>query len=211
MATTLSAFYPHVLIHTADVPEPLLDTAIRNACIEFCRSSLWLQQDIDPIPVQVGNNPYEIDVPTGYVVAKVMALYFDNARLTPLDSTAVTNTTFINWQIQAGTPYGYTMFTPNEVTLVYTPDSVGTLTGRMALSPSRTASSVDDTLFQEYQEEIAQGAVARLKSIPNQPFSDPAGAAASLALFKYGVGKARIRTATGKVQAQLMVQMRTRV
>ena len=75
--------------------------------------------------------------------------------------------------------------------------ATGTLSLRVSLKPKRTADTIEEWLFDEYFEAIAEGAVARLREYRGEPYSDPAGAAAARAKFLAGAHTARARSEAG--------------
>jgi hypothetical protein len=82
------------------------------------------------------------------------------------------------------------------------------ITLRVALKPTRTATQVDDLIFEEYAETIGNGAVARLCLSPKKPYTNPQIAAAKQALYTQGLNVARQRANRGYVRAQEQVVLR---
>ena len=81
MNVKYEVFLPHVLPHVPNCYDNQAVVAIRNACIDYCRDTLVLQQDLDPISVSAGISTYEIDVPTGYNLQQVLGIYYLSRKL----------------------------------------------------------------------------------------------------------------------------------
>lgn len=207
MTTTYEAFLPYVLPLVPNCPEPTAVLAIRNACIDFCRGSLLLEQALDPITSIAGVSEYDIDVPTGYKLAQVQQLYFNGNRLARRSLSEVASRYSRDWALLSGTPQAWTQFTPDMVILVPMPSTTtaNAITGTIAITPSRDSAGVDDTVFERYVEQIAHGAAARLCNVPNQPFTDPNAALLYTKQFNSDVANVRALVSSGQNRAPLKV------
>lgn len=78
---------------------------------------------------------------------------------------------------------------------------------RVALKPTRSSSTIEDVIFEDYAEVIGHGAKFRLMSAPNKPYSDIAGAALSRTIFEEGMNTARQRATRGYVRSDLRVKL----
>lgn len=207
-SVSYDSFLPHVLPYVPGCFEGQAVVAIRNACVDFCRDSLVLQQDMDPISTQAGVNTYEIDVPSGYLLSQVLALYYLGLRLERKSQLELERLYTRDWQSLVGTPKVFTQFTHNEVTLALKPEAgvASSLTGRIALVPTRASTTVDSVLLERYLDEIAHGAIARLKLTPDQPYTDPQGAAVYGAEFRAGANRAQAFVSGGMNRAPMRVR-----
>lgn len=190
-------FLPEVLPYAPNCSEPQAVNAIRNACIEFCRDTLFLQQDLDPISVTANIGTYDVEVPTGYKLGNILSLYWDNI-LVPRKSQAELEKMFgINWQtinsgnstgvtISTGTPKYYTQFDPDTFTVCLTPTGnlAAGFTGRISLIPTKSSTTVDDKLKERFSEAIASGALGRLLRTPNEPYTDLKAAMGYISNFR---------------------------
>ncbi|MFM1990230.1 MAG: hypothetical protein RJA99_3187 [Pseudomonadota bacterium] len=203
------SFLPHVLPYVPACFEPQAVTAVRNACIDFCRDSLVLQQDMTAINVVAGNNTYTVAVPTGYVLSQVLSLYYKGARMERKSQLELERLYTRDWQSLAGTPRVFTQLTPDTITVALNPSEQADsgLTGRIAITPTRTSTDVNDLVLERYLDEIANGAIARLKLTPDQPYTDPAGAMAYRALFIAGTNRARAFVNGGMNHAPMRVRL----
>jgi hypothetical protein len=201
-------FLPHVLPYVPACFEGQAVIAVRNTCIDFCRDSLVLQQDLDPIGVQLGVNTYDVDVPSGYLLSQVLSLYYKGMRLERKSQLELERLYTRDWQSLSGTPKVFTQLTPDTITVALNPSEQASnaLTGRIAITPTRSSTSVDNILFDRYLDEIASGAIARLKLTPDQPYTDLKGAAAYGAAFRSGASRARSYVNGGMNHAPMRVR-----
>lgn len=205
-----SVFFPYLIPLVPHVAEPVAQQAIRDTCIEFCKESLVWQAPIDPIMVLVNEAAYELDVPTGANLANVVELYFDSRRLGKKSVSEISARYGRDWMQSSGTPAVFTMLNPNEVTLVPTPDKtvIEGLTGILAFTPLRSSTSIIDYIYEQYAEEIARGAAARLMMIPNQQWTEPKMGLGYRKQFTSDCANARSHVNAGQVRAPISVHLR---
>ena len=211
---TLSDFYKYVIPEAPGCPEITADIAIASSMIEFCEKSLVIQRDHDPLTVVAGVTDYDLEPPTGQLVAKVMKVWFKSSELTPaapdsINKSEVYNTLFTGADVNRADPSRYLQKTERTISLYPIPKttSANSLTLRVALKPTRAATSFDDVLLEDYAEVIAYGAKYRLLSMANKPWTNGPSSAASLALFGSGVNLARQRASRGNSRAELRVRL----
>lgn len=201
-------FLPEVLPYVPNCSEPQATNAIRNACIEFCKFTNFLQQDIDPISVQANVSTYDVDVPTNYVLGTILSLYWDGLYL-PRKSQAELEKMFgMNWQtIDTGVPRYFTQFDPDTFTTCLTPveNLSGGFTGRLSFYPSRDSSQIDGLIFERFAEDIAAGALARLLRTPNEPYTDMQASMAYMSKFRTAMQNAASYVKGGMAKAPLRV------
>lgn len=208
MSTKYDAFLPHVLPHVPNCFEEQAIVAIRNACIDFCRDTLVLQQDIDPITMVAGIGTYELEVTRGYVPGQVLGLYYLARKLERKSQLELERLYTRNWQSIDGTPQVYTQFNFTEITFAPKPNETvrNAVTGRMSYLPSRSSTEIDDLIFERYLDEIVVGAVARLMATPNQPYTDAEGSNNYARIFSSKVAQARAFVQGGMNHAPMRVR-----
>ena len=193
--------FPEITTYAPNCPEPTVLEAVRDACYEFCTFTLFVTEEIDPISLIPNVNSYQIDCPRGgYEIIQVAGDLFIGGRALPAIDPAKLDRKYaaLNWRTLTGDmPECFAQFKRDEITLVPVPSStpVEVLTGRVALAPTRTSTRVDASLLSLYRTELAAGALRKICSIPDQPFSNP-----DMALFygrvfsaAKGAGAARVR------------------
>ena len=80
---------------------------------------------------------------------------------------------------------------------------------RVAYKPSRSATTVDDVLFEDYAEIIGYGAKYRLFLSPGKPYSSLDAATTHKGLYTEGLNVAIQRASRGHVRSDLSVQLRS--
>ena len=208
MSVTYEQFLPYVMPLVPNAPEPTVVFHIRNACIDFCKGSLLLEQEMEAVTTTLGEGTYEIPVPDDTKLAHIIDLFYMNRTLFRRTPAEISARTSRDWMNLMGAVQFYTQFTPNEVTLALAPDrtDVNALTGLIAVIPTRASTTVDDTILERYPEEIAHGAVSKIYAIPNQPFSDPKAALMYGRQFSADIANARSKAAAGQNRAPLHVR-----
>lgn len=182
--------------------------AIRNTCIDFCRDTLVLQQDLDPITMVAGIATYELEVTRGYIPGQVLGVWYLARPLVRKSQLELEKLYTRNWQSIEGTPQVFTQFNFNEITLAPKPNETvrNAVTGRMSYLPSRTSTEIDDVIFERYLDEIVLGAVARLMATPNQPYTDAEGSLNYGRMFASKVAQARSFVQGGMNHAPMRVR-----
>lgn len=205
---TYDAFFPEVLPFLENCPEMAAYNAVRNSVIEFCKQSLYLNDDLDPFGVIKGENTYDIDVPTGYKLSNVIALWFQGAILDKKTEAELRLMYTRDWRSIPGNPRYYTGFDEDSVTFCLCPDQTisQAITGRIAYEPLRSSVKVDERVYERYAELIGWGARARLMSNAEQPYSDAAGAVQMARLFRSECAAIRKKVLDGFVMAPQRVR-----
>jgi len=208
-------FFPYVLPDVVGAPEPLVVHHIRNACIEFCEKSLIITRDHDPITVVANTVDYDLEPPAGYLVVKVQKAWLDNNPLDPIApdfvrEASVYNRLFSSYNPGGSTPKGFLQKEERSISLWPMPDRKYTngLTLRVALKPTRASTTIEDVVFEDYAEVIAQGALYRLMASPGKAYTNPEMAGINKGLFDQGINVARQRATHGHVRSNLSVKMR---
>jgi len=201
-------FLPNVTPYAPNVLDDQAIDAVRNACIDFCRETLFLQCDLDPITVMAGANTYCIDVPKYNILGQLMAIYYQNRKLERKSQYELEKMFTMNWQYERGTPQAYTQFNPNDITLALCPSETvqNAITGRFSYMPLRDSTVVDSQLYERYMEDIVAGALAQLLDTPNQPYTDASGAKAYAQRFRVGKQTARAYVTGGMNHAPMRIR-----
>lgn len=211
----LSVFLNDVMPDVPGCTVELATNAIRHSCIDFCEKSLILQRDHDPVTVVAGIVDYDFEPPTGYLVVKIMKAWYKSQPLTPkapdeINDAEVYNRLFAGANKDGKDPT--TILQKDERTFslygipaVTVPNG---LTMRVALKPSRSATTVDDVLYEDYVEGIAAGAKYRLMVSPGKPYTNPQLAAAHMDLYRQSTNVARQRAMRGWTRSNLGVTLR---
>jgi hypothetical protein len=209
MAAALAAFRSRVLPNLPSCPDILVDQAVLDACIEFCEKTNIVRFTSDPTAVASGEYEIDIDTPTSSKVVQVQRVWIGATELTPLQeddvgvfgfTEAVTGETVAN-----GTPTSFGEIRPGTIALYPRPNSTVYITTRSSIKPSRSATSVDDVLYEDWVNVIASGALYRLYTMKAE-WQDTARAGIELAAFKQGVGNAILESRRGRNRSDDVVR-----
>ena len=196
MPRKLENFLPRILPWCLGAPEPLVYQALIDSASQFCEESTVIHYITDPVTVIPKVSEYEIDLPPQCDLARVMKVFFSTG---PYD---IYTSQPVNWQLtdlttlkiypvpQQELPEGQFMFFD------------------VATKPSHNATVLDDKLYTDWIEGVAGGAIFRLCSTPDQPYTNPNNAAIGLAAFKTWRGKAQYDCVKHRVKRDTGVRMR---
>lgn len=213
-ARPISDLLPMVLPFAHSCPELIGLEAIRNAAIEFCERSHWVQQQITPVTLVANQTAYQmlpVD-PTQTDVTAIIQVYLGQRLIYPSNPLDLAKMFGMDWRQLAGTPGYYTTIERQDTLLLAPTPDVGAagsaLRVTVAVRPLRTATTMDDSLVDRWGETIAYGARSRLHQIMRQPWYDINVAVQETRAFRAGVADAQIKINRGRVDQSLAVRPR---
>jgi len=208
--TPFTDFLSYVLPSAPSVPEPLAIQALRNAAIEFCeRTRSWRRLE----EIDVVGDEYEIvPVPAQSSLFEIEEAWFkltdaerwgNKLKRVPFKEIEPNDLPQEGDTPGTSPPEYISQISHDKIIIV--PLATGTLRISMFLTPSHTAEDCDDFLFENYAQDIADGALAGLLLTPGQPYTNPNLGVAKEAMFKAicdakfnqnmrGQQRARVRT-----------------
>lgn len=188
---------PYVLPYVIGCPAPTLEMHARLAGIEFFRRTLSWREVLDSIPAE-GSEFVELEAPMQTQIIKVKSVSV-NGRDFPLVET--THGSELS-RTETGREFAFTR--DNRTLVIYPIQAIGTpVVVEAALAPSITSSTLPDALAQHHMQDIAHGAIASLKRIPGQVFTDPAGAQEQQALFERRITTIAAKHSRGVMAAKM--------
>lgn len=211
----LNAFLMYVMPYARGCPQVVARQAILDSAIEFCEMSGAIQQTLDPVTAVAGVTEYDLPLPTRQDLVQVKRAWYKDSELVPAALDAIR--TAQAWRnsipgVEATTGEPREFYTVNRSSIGLYPKprttEANVITVRVALKPARTATQLEDELFDDWVEVIAAGALYRLHSAPGEPYTDTAKAADRDRQFRAGVNKGKLLVNTGRVRGELSVQMR---
>ena len=168
----LSAFYPRVLPYLPGCSEPFASQVILDAAIDFCEKSLTLRQNLDTFRTVIGTIEYDLDPPsTQHDINRVMSVAVNYKELAAGMAEVVRN----DLPTANSTPLAFYTSRADSVfvlRLTPPPDAVYPVVVGVSLSPARTATLLDDDLYNQWIDPIVSGALARAMQMPDQPFTN---------------------------------------
>jgi len=178
----------------------ILENAVRDACIEFCKRTRLLVERVD-VTVVAGESVVAL-TPTTDLHWEVLEVRRDNTWLTPLNRHDVLIGVY---GTQTGAPQYYYLEGDRSLVLAPVPDANETLTSLVSLRPTDTATTVADVLYSDYREPIAAGARAWVRrnygDWVNTQFE-----AEDRQIFEYAIHNQNIRRARGGANTALRVR-----
>ena len=184
-----------VLSVAAACPMPTIIRNARNAARELADRAECFRFTISEQPVFPGESSVELTLPCDTVLVRPVVLSLDGARLAPRSPTLL-DVDDSGWRSVVGTPKMYLrdQNTLNSVLLYPAPEASGSLSGEVAVKPSRDAVALDEVYMDRFQYIIVDGTLARLLAIPSAPWFNSQIAAYHRNLFEASLDDAR-RTA----------------
>lgn len=209
-AVSYEVFLPEVMPYVHDVPEVVAVQAIRNACIEFCEETHYLQENLDPITGLLNIGLYDLDAnDSNYKVVEIMQAYYGDQLLIPKSQEQLNQIyRTSNWETLSGNPYYYFRTRAGEIRLVTKPilTEANKLNVKAAIAPKRASTTVDEELFERFLEYISYGARARLYNTPNQPYYDPKTSMEYTKRFYDAIGEVRTRVYKGLTRTAVNIE-----
>lgn len=171
---------PKVRIACLGALDMLVMDEILDVLIDFCDQTSIMEYDWGSLYVLKGIQEYEIDNPSGTTVVAGL-----------LD-------------VRKGTaPFSAYTFNPPVLRLAEDPAKDFELTLRAKLAPSRTATTIEDRIYQDWSRYIVAGAKARMLAMVGKPWADPALSGVMAREYREGVSKARIKLAKSFTRGSL--------
>lgn len=168
----LSAFLTEVSHLIPGCPDPTAISAVRNAAIEFCTATNQWQETQDEVAVTSTDFPYDLVGIAGAKVTRVLSVSVDGRNVTPISMDELDAREY-SWRTRtSAVPSRFYHPNPDQISLFPLPSQSVDLIMRVAYAPTRTAATIDGFLHDNYLEEIAAGALSRLLSVPERPWSN---------------------------------------
>lgn len=192
-----SDFSPYVLPYVTGCPDPVLEQHVKLAAIEFFRRTLSYRLVLDPV-VTDGTALVALDPPAQTQIIKIKSVTVGESDFPMVETThgMELSRTFQGREF---------VFTQDGRTLVVYPIQRSGLevVADAAVAPSITSSTLDDAQAMQHMQDIAHGAVASIKRIPGQPFSDLAGSPVHQAMFEARVSTVAAKHSRGVMAAKM--------
>jgi len=182
--------YIHKDLHQCT--EALVTERLGTILTEFCQATKIWQVDLDPLTIIPNVKDIDLCLPENTTLVEIRRLVFDGKTELVAKSIDWLDRDDINWRTKSGDPTFYTNVSRNVIRVSPHPDTVQALkiTGRVAVKPTRTATTVDDFLFDDWAETIAAGTKAALLSMPSKPWTSQNEAALFSMQYQTGVNEA---------------------
>ncbi|MGZ5183603.1 MAG: hypothetical protein ACXWCO_00725 [Caldimonas sp.] len=208
---SFSAFLNQVMPSCPDVPEDVAIDAIRNATIELLEQSHWLLYTLAPMTGIAGVSSYPIDIPDETDLIRINTLTYDNLPMFAKSEDELRAIyPYFDWTQITGLPRYYLRDPDDNTSIIICPTpqltEANALTGRAAIKPTRSAKTVDMSVYERWLMPIAAGAKAKLMRIPAQSFTNGVLSAANELEFRRGISEAKIERNRGLERATLVMR-----
>ena len=192
-----SDFSPYVMPYVTGCPEPVLEQHVKLAAIEFFRRTLSYRLTLDSVKTD-GTALVELDQPSQAQIIKIKSVTVGDHDFPLVEATH-------GLELSKYSPGREFVFTEDGRTLaIYPIQPAGVdVVVDAAIAPSITSSAINDTPGLQHMQDIAQGAIASIKRIPGQPFSDPAGAPMHQGIFEMRISTIAAKHSRGVMAAKL--------
>lgn len=183
---TYSDFLPSIRAEISTAPKQTMLMAVKTAVRTLCdRSQVWALT-LDPVTLFSGSTEVDVDdLPKWAELSSVISCTLDGVPLTPGS--------------------GYTTSADGLCVDLASPCSGNAVAVvRVALRPTLGAESVPDWLLNDYLETVSHGALATLQAQSSREWYNPSGYTFHQANFHTGIGRAKIRAASGGKQNRSM-------
>lgn len=190
------ALLPRVYAGAPGVPETAAESYLRDAAIQFCEQSGWLQRDTR-FPTACGMQVYPLLPADCERVMRVQRVWLGHRPF--------------NERYEDGLQFAVDAIdTPDAAIVVGCElDGCEPLNVRYIAVPVHDACVIDARLIEEWGQTLVEGALSDLTMLPDQPFTNPAMAAIYARKFEDDVRRARVRRITGRKGGQGGVQSMT--
>jgi len=198
----------------ANAPKTIAENAVRDACKEFLDYSFALRSDFDSFTLVNGTSEYTLTFTTDgiatasgqyepiAVVEKSVYLGTDTS-LWEITEGQLDQRVF-QWHQRTATTPSHCLITWDRKFRVYpepSANSSDSVTGECYITVTQSSVGVLDTIYNKWAEEIGYGAIARLKRIPDQVWSDLASA--EYFERKFDMAKHRAKSIVNKGRTEL--------
>jgi hypothetical protein len=191
MYKTWDDFLPLLSPHLSGCPNVTMKQYLGIVASDFfARTYLWRDQ-IDTIYTTAGVSEY--DLAGEAVIEDVISVVLNETTLDRTDLRLVATQDLG----QVGEPREFWVKADRSIVLFPTPEEDVELKVYAVLKPSRTATGVEDWIYETFADTLVSGVVARLAMIPNKEWTDVATAMSQKAMYERAVTNARIRDFRG--------------
>lgn len=169
-------------------PEAVVVSAVRASIAALCNCDVY-QVDCDAISERAGQQQYELSVPDGVIILKVLGVYRAGRKL-----LTIPRIEFEEAAQKTGQPE-YFMRSGGVVRLAPVPREAArsSVQCRVAVAPSRTTTEIDDDFANTYFDLIVRGAVVALLEMPMKSWTSPTQASLYRSQLESEYGTARAR------------------
>lgn len=162
-----------VLPYANGCPDQTAIFHLQQAAIEFFQRTQAWKQRLTPINTVANQDAYSFALPANSSIAKILKYEFAGQEADVVDGTMGQSLSINQSGLDAA-------WTDDRLNFSVTPMPLTAgqvMTFQVALKPTQAATTLPSTMWEQYIQYIAWGALAEILNIPNQSFTNPARAA----------------------------------
>jgi hypothetical protein len=194
-------------------PQPIIQQYVRDAAIEACERTLAWRYEQPTIRLTPGVYEYPYTNPLQTEVHAFLTATVNNVPLTPVTLEQLYGM-YPDWPNLAldkrSDPRVICQLDPDNFILAPLPDDSQTYDVKMivALKPLRTATEMDQNVFDDLENVIMHGALQHLLVLPDKNWTDRELASYHAKQYLYKTTERRARANIGAARASMSVAMR---
>lgn len=207
-----TTYIPEAQPYVPGCPQPTILNAFQRTAHDFFHDSLAYRVWLAQFDLTINISTYTLaGLPTDTEVAHITAMYCQGIPVNPttheeffaLDPEWPTKTGSTARHYTALTDVSAFNITPVPEATVATAFNI-----QVAVTPTLTASGVEETFFEQWKDGIIDGVLARLMEMPGKTWTDPKGALARQTRYIAQLAAARGQANKGNTRRDVRVQMR---
>ena len=194
-------------------PQPVIEQYVRDAAIEVCERTLAWRYEQPLIRLTQGVYEYPYENPTQSEVHSFLTVAVNGTAIEPATLEQI-HRRFPDWPStdpsKRSNPRVILQIDPDNFALAPIPDGAKDYDLKMivALKPLRSATGMDQTVFDDIENVVMHGALQHLLVLPNKNWADRELAAYHSKQYLYKTTERRARANIGAGRASMSVQMR---
>lgn len=168
-------------------PDFLIERAVRDTVIDFCRRTDVYIPEPEFITIIGGVNEYSVTLPTGTELNHIIDVFENQTALQPISYNELLRR--LGDETERGKPKYYSQRDNAEFFVAPIPNQNDSFRVVYSVKPTATSTSVPDTIGREYREALVHGTLFRLQMMAGHPFTNPNLAAANRDIYEREVGR----------------------
>ncbi|MDB2618467.1 hypothetical protein N9X96_00260 [bacterium] len=177
----------HIRPEVQGCPDFIIERAVRDAAIDFCRRTDVYIPEPEFVIVIGGVNEYSVTIPTGTELNHIIDIFDNHRALQPISYNELLRR--LGDETERGKPAYYSQRDNAEFFVAPIPNDSDSIRVVYSVKPTSTSTSIPDTIGKEYREALVHGALFRLQMMAGHPFTNPNMASVNKNLFEREVGR----------------------
>ena len=217
----ISSFTALVAPDVLTCPDPIITREVSSALIEFCKKTQILTKELvfDVSELTIDENIQDaMDLDISASMTNLQPDSIEEIHVDSLDYIAKKReilSTYTHWEYIKESLMKYYWFPDSDTIRIYDMATANSsVYCKLVCKPTRTTSTVDDRLFEDWSEAIAAGAKYKILAMPGKEWTDPQAAQFYRSLWRKYLSEAKsetLRNAPGEMHQVNPVDFETGV